>query len=103
MTKARDIASMVTSTQTLANKTLAATTTFPAGIGGYIGIQVFTAYGTYTKTTGTNSILVYVTGAGGGGGSSGGGVQWDSGGGGAGGGTAIKRITGGVTSITVSI
>ena len=31
MTKARDIASMLTSTQTLANKTLASTTTFPAG------------------------------------------------------------------------
>ena len=31
MTKARDIASMLTSTQTLANKTLATTTSFPAG------------------------------------------------------------------------
>ena len=73
-------------------------------VGGLIGLQVFTSSGTYTKTAGTNSILVYVTGAGGGGGSIGGGdpISESSGGGNAGG-TAIKRITGGVTGITVTI
>jgi hypothetical protein len=73
-------------------------------VGGLIGLQTFSTSGTYTKTPGTNSILVYVTGAGGGGGSVGGGNPIsESSGGGNSGGTAIKRITGGVTGVTITI
>ena len=38
------------------------------GGGGLIGIQSFTADGTYTPTAGTNSVMVFCTGGGGGGG-----------------------------------
>jgi len=75
-------------------------------VGGFIGLQVFTTVGTstYTKTAGTNSILVYITGAGGGGGSVGGGTpESENGGGGNAGGTAIERITGGVTGVTITL
>ena len=70
--------------------------------GGLINVQVFASTGTYTKTAGTNSIEVYCTGGGGGGGGPGSGVQ-DCGAGGGAGGTGYKRITGGVTGITVTI
>ncbi|PXX15858.1 hypothetical protein C7399_109193 [Paraburkholderia tropica] len=53
------------------NTTQIATTAFVianAGTGRLLNVQVFTSSGTYTPTTGTNSAIIYGTGAGGGGG-----------------------------------
>ena len=71
--------------------------------GRLIAVQVFTINetgDTYTKTSGTNSIMVFVTGGGGSG--SAGGAN-NCGGGGGGGGTSIDRVTGGVSGVTVTV
>ena len=52
MTKARDIASMLSSTQTLANKTLASTTSFPSQYNFYVKMSA--------NTTGNNSTWTVV-------------------------------------------
>jgi len=51
MTKARDIASMLTSTQTLANKTLASTTTFPDAHSFKLYVASDYTFGTQTSAT----------------------------------------------------
>jgi hypothetical protein len=69
--------------------------------GRLIGIQVFTAGGTYTPTAGTNSVIVEAVGGGGGGGGAA-----ASGAGGAGGGAgayAKVRITSAFSGVTVTI
>jgi hypothetical protein len=68
--------------------------------GNLIGIQTFTADGTYTPTAGTTKVLVYVVGGGGaGGGANGAGANTSSAGGGGGGGaTSIKFISTGLGS-----
>jgi len=64
-------------------------------LGGFKGIQVFTSSGTWTRPTGVNNVLVFVTGGGGGGG---GGTY------GGAGGTAIKRLSvTGIASSTITI
>lgn len=68
--------------------------------GQFIGYQVFTASGTYTATTGTNSVIVEVQ-AGGGTGGAGGGTNSASGGGA--GGYAMKRITSGFGGTAVTV
>lgn len=57
--------------------------------GGLVGVQLITASGTYTKTEGTNSALVFATGGGGGGAAGNGEAE---GGGGGGGATAIAFV-----------
>ena len=51
MTKARDIASMLSSTQTLANKTLASTTTFPDAHSFKLYVASDYTFGTQTSAT----------------------------------------------------
>lgn len=63
---------------------------FAAGnSGGLVGVQIITASGTYTKTSGINSVLVFATGGGGGGGAGNGETE---GGGGGGGATAVAFV-----------
>lgn len=75
--------------------------------GALLGVKAFTSTGTYTKTAGTNNIIVIVVGGGGNGGNASGeggeDPQGSSAGGGGGGGCAIKFISGGVSSITVTV
>lgn len=70
-------------------------------VTGLINVQLITASGTYTKTTGARRALVFATGGGGGGGGSGPG---GTGGGGGAGGTAIafSDLTG-VSTVTCTI
>lgn len=78
---------------------------FPPQTGRLIGTQIITATGTYTPTTGTNSIIFQLVGAGGGGGSTQatGGGQLAMGVGGGGGGVVIHRATSGFSGQTVTI
>ena len=72
----------------------------------FIGIQTFTASGTYTPTSGCRLVRVIVIGGGGGGGGgyySGSGSANNAGGGGGEGATAIYVGTAGATSTTVTI
>jgi hypothetical protein len=73
--------------------------------GRLLNIQVFTASGTYTPTTGTTSIVVHVVGGGGGGGGAAatGAGQVSAGAGGGGGGYTRKRLGygSGTTAVTV--
>lgn len=73
--------------------------------GTLIGVQVFTASGTYTPTSGTASIVVYAVGGGGGGGGVGATAAGQSAaaGGGGGGSFAIARVTTGFSGATVTI
>jgi hypothetical protein len=64
--------------------------------GGLIGLQVFTANGTWTPTAGTVAVEVDVKGAGGGAGEGSSSAGGGGGGGGGEGGRAIKRITSGL-------
>lgn len=75
---------------------------FPTGT--LINVQRFTSSGTYTPTTGTNSIIIYGCGGGGGGGGTGAtsASQVAAGGAGSGGSWGISRITS-VASQTVTI
>jgi hypothetical protein len=65
--------------------------------GRLIGVQVFTASGTYTKTAGTTSCVVQLVGGGGGS------CAVGSGGGGGGGGYSCKRVTSIGATETVTI
>lgn len=65
-------------------------------LGGFKGVQVFTSSGTWTRSTGVNNVLVFVTG--GGGGSTVGTYTGGSGG------TAIKRLdVTGIASATITV
>ena len=72
--------------------------------GGLINTQYFQSAGTftYTKTAGTNSVVVEVWAAGGGGGACNGGTN-SCGSSGAAGGYARKRITSGFSGVTVTV
>ncbi|WP_321905113.1 glycine-rich domain-containing protein [Paraburkholderia tropica] len=70
--------------------------------GRLINVQTFTASGTYTPTTGTNSIIVEVCGAGGAGGGASS-ANASPGGGGGGGSAARVRITTMPTTVTVTV
>jgi hypothetical protein len=79
-------------------------------VGGYtsgrlLNIQVFGANGTYTPTTGTNSVVVHAVGAGGGGGgvAATGGATAGAAAGGGGGSYAIGRFTSAFSGVTVTI
>jgi len=66
-------------------------------LGGFKGVQVFTSSGTWTRPTGVNNVLIFVTG-GGGGASSGGSFSGGSGG------TAMKRLdVTGISSSTITV
>jgi hypothetical protein len=90
------------------NTTQIATTAFvqtAAGTGRLLNVQVLTATGTYTPTTGTNSVIVDLIGGGGAGGgtpatSS---TQNAAGSGGGSGAWARGRITSGFSGVTVTI
>ena len=73
--------------------------------GGLIGIQVITATGTYTATTGTSSVVVHVVGGGGSGGAGNdSGCCSDRGGGGGGaGGYVMERITAAFDGVTATV
>lgn len=73
--------------------------------GRLLGFQVFTGSGTYTPSTGTNSIVVTVVGGGGGSGAcpTCSAAQGSAAGGGGGGGAAQSRITSGFAGTTVTI
>ena len=73
--------------------------------GRLIGVKIFTSSGTYTPTTGTNSIIVEAVGGGGGGGSSTttSSAQFSVAGGGGAGGYGKSRITSGFSSVAVTI
>lgn len=73
--------------------------------GRLIGVQVFTANGTYTPTPGTKSVVVEVQGGGGGGGGSPatGAGQMSSSSGGNGGTYGRSRITAGFAGVAVTI
>lgn len=86
------------------NTTQLATTAFvqtAAGTGRLIGIQVFTASGTYTPTAGTSSVIVEAVGGGGGGG--GAAASGASGAGGGSGAYARVRATSAFSGVTVTI
>ena len=70
--------------------------------GRLLNTQYFTASGTYTPTSGTNSVIVEVVGGGGGGGGTAATAQ-TVGGGGGGGGYARKKITSSFSGVTVTI
>lgn len=82
--------------------TLASATALP---GRLIGVQTFTANGTYTPTAGTNSIVVELQGGGGasGGSQATGAGQISIGSGGGGGGYVKSRITSGFSGQAVTI
>jgi hypothetical protein len=75
------------------------------GRGHLIGVQVFTASGTYTPTTGTTSVVVEAVGAGGGGGSSSttGVGQTSAASGGGAGSFGVGRYTSGFSGAAVTI
>lgn len=78
----------------------------PAGAGGLLSIDTYTASDTWTKPAGCTSIEVWVVGGGGGGGTAAGaaGTSAAAGAGGGGGGYSYKYITSGIgTSETVTI
>lgn len=65
-------------------------------LGGFKGVQVFTSSGTWTRPTGVNNVLVFVTGGGGG--------SNDANYTGGSGGTAIKRLgVTGIASATITV
>ena len=109
MTRARDMANLGSQAGSGLDASDITSGVLPSGVTGgsglneilgrFLAVQVFTSSGTYTKTSGTNSILVYCTG---GGASAGNGTSAGASGGGGAGGTSMKHITGGVTSITVT-
>ena len=76
-----------------------------SGAGRFLGVQVFTATGTYTPTAGTKTVVVELQGGGGaGGGSAATGVgQISIGAGGGAGGYAKSRLTSGFSGVTVTI
>jgi len=69
--------------------------TLPAIPGTLVGVQAFTASGTYTRSPNVTAVLVFVTGGGGGGGGSQD-ASASGGAGGGGGGTVIEYITAGL-------
>jgi len=71
--------------------------------GGLIGIQVITATGTYTATTGTSSVVVHVIGAGGSGGAGLDSGGDEAGGGGGAGGYVMERITASFDGVTATV
>jgi hypothetical protein len=74
------------------------------GGGNLLGVQVFTATGVYTPTSGTNSVIVEVqAGGGGGAGATCAATQVAAGNGGGGGGYAKKRITSAFSGVTVTV
>lgn len=79
--------------------------TFPSQPGRLIGTQIITSTGTYTPTTGTNSIIFQLVGGGGGGGSTAATStgQLAMGCGGGAGGVVIHRATSGFSGQTVTI
>jgi hypothetical protein len=78
-------------------------TSLPGGL--LIGVQTFSASGTYTPTAGTNSIVIEMVGGGGGGGGTlaTGAGQVSVGAGGSAGGYVIHRATSGFSGATVTI
>jgi hypothetical protein len=89
------------------NTTQLATTAFVQGInaGRLLNVQVFTATGTYTPTSGTNKVIVKVQAPGGGGGgvSATGAAQAALAQGGSGGSYAEALVTSGFSGVTVTI
>ena len=79
--------------------------TFPSQSGRLIGTQIITTTGTYTPTSGTNSIVFQLVGGGGGGGSTAATAagQLAMGCGGGAGGVVIHRATSGFSGQTVTI
>lgn len=78
---------------------------FPPQSGRLVGVQVISSTGTYTPTSGTNSIIFWLAGAGGGGGGC---ASVDishvsAGAGGSGGSVVIHRATSGFAGATVTI
>ncbi|WP_157639446.1 hypothetical protein [Burkholderia ubonensis] len=73
--------------------------------GTLIGFQRFTSSGTYTPTTGTNSVIVEIVGGGGGGGGAAAAAagQWSGGQGGGAGAYAKGRITSAFSGVTVTV
>lgn len=74
-------------------------------VGRLIGVQTFTANGTYTPTSGTTSIVVEAIGGGGGGGGSANppASNQSSAGGGGGGGYSIGRFTSAFSGLAVTV
>lgn len=92
------------SSQVLTSNGASAYPTFqaiPSQSGRLIGVQRFTSGGTYTPTTGTNSVIVEVVGGGGGGG--GAAANNGNGGGGGAGAYARVRFTSSFSGVTVTI
>lgn len=90
------------------NTTQIATTAFvqaAAGTGRLLNVQVLTATGTYTPTTGTNSVIVEIIGGGGAGGGTPAtsAAQNAAGSGGGSGSWARGRLTSGFSGVTVTI
>lgn len=79
--------------------------TFGIPTGALLNVQVFTASGTYTATTGTNSVIVELVGGGGGGGGTPATAAGQSAVGAGGGGGAFARIraTSGFNGVTVTV
>ncbi len=103
-TSAVNFAAPGTAGQALISAGAAADPVFGFPTGALIGVQRFTASGTYTPTTGTNSIIIMGTGGGGGGGGNAAttGAQVALGGQGSAGSWGVARITS-VTTQTVTI
>lgn len=94
-----------TAGQALISAGAAADPVFGFPTGTLINVQRFTASGTYTPTTGTNSVVVEIQGGGGAGGGSpaAGAAQCSTGAGGAAGGYIKHRMTSGFSGATVTI
>ena len=94
-----------TVTGTLTATNITASGTLTGFTGRLLNVQTFTATGTYTPTTGTNSVIVQIIGGGGAGGGTPAtsGTQNSVGGAGGSGAWAIGRITSGFSGVTVTI
>jgi hypothetical protein len=77
----------------------------PSQSGRLLNVQIFTSSGTYTPTTGTNSVIVEIQGAGGGGGGAPAvtTAQGSAGGGGGAGGYVLHRMTSGFSGASVVV